>query len=637
MNDRAESVPKMTVVPPAAESLLHFNDPNCPWPEEIKNDPEIRKQAETRRALSSKLEFFSQKIPRADMDIKNALSENLITEKDAAELYTSLSDLLEQDRENNRIVLYLPFEFLPSSKTSYQSAELTEASGRFSRIFKKEWVALLSARDLRADFIDGDIPEPEYRDGPLPRVVKAAHLLPKLVEKGLVSAEEINDLIKNTEDKILKQSLEETLPVLRDMKLIDGDSEEETADAKNEDAGADLPMIIAQAEKDRENISVRYEKNDARNKWLKQEALRHSNEEYGHRISLAISQGTIPSGELEKFLSPKGSEQDTLVVIRALEETLETIARESSEQAASHYRQYEPSLFELRTNNASADINDAIDKMLYHLFALGAVDTAAMEKFGISPPALHSPVSEKLNGMQDAIAAMNEIVKKAETDPELSKMIYPVALLLGSQIKGYAKRNADLDTAVFVRPGIEFAERSKLQELIRKTFVHEKITGQSMEFWTKEEKGELSIQDFENPDTALGDSTLAHPLLGAWCGDSAAIKELYERLLPNYLYSKGKAILGKSAQRVWLEEMEHNLLQYRLMHKGYSRYHPEQGGIRTACSNEIDSESAFYDSGYRRLATQLFVNRIFLPQIEKPAKKPGSLGYPGLSHKVTTN
>jgi len=36
-----------------------------------------------------------------------------------------------------------------------------------------------------------------------------------------------------------------------------------------------------------------------------------------------------------------------------------------------------------------------------------------------------------------------------------------------------------------------------------------------------------------------------------------------------------------------------------------------QGGIETKNSLDIDSKSSFWDSGYRQLATKLFVSKVF--------------------------
>src|SRR6185295_13438322 len=118
-------------------------------------------------------------------------------------------------------------------------------------------------------------------------------------------------------------------------------------------------------------------------------------------------------------------------------------------------------------------------------------------------------------------------------------------------------------------------------------------------------------------DSAMGDSTLTHVLFeGAWGGNKNTIRELYEKLLVDYLYSKGKTVLQHDARTFWLKEIERDTLQYRLMHKGYARFFPKQGGIDTDHSSGIDSNSAFWDSGYRRLASKLFIDKVFLPQLD---------------------
>jgi hypothetical protein len=61
--------------------------------------------------------------------------------------------------------------------------------------------------------------------------------------------------------------------------------------------------------------------------------------------------------------------------------------------------------------------------------------------------------------------------------------------------------------------------------------------------------------------------------------------------------------------------MERDTLQYRLMHKGYERFFPAYGGMKTPHGDRIDGESIFWDSGYRDAAIKLFANRVFLPKI----------------------
>ena len=89
-------------------------------------------------------------------------------------------------------------------------------------------------------------------------------------------------------------------------------------------------------------------------------------------------------------------------------------------------------------------------------------------------------------------------------------------------------------------------------------------------------------------------------------------------LLPNYL-----STVDKNKRINWLRQLELEALQYRLMHKGYSRFYPLNAMAETTKTQNsflIDSESAFWDSGYRRLATKLFISRVFLPAIEEIKK-----------------
>src|SRR3989344_1683252 len=99
------------------------------WPKSIVNNEVLMRQVRQRKKLIECLET-----------------------RQMAELYESLSDLLD-DRDYRRLILYLPFEFLP------------KAPERFRRAYMKAWRSLLSAHDVRANFVDGDVLEEEQRTG----------------------------------------------------------------------------------------------------------------------------------------------------------------------------------------------------------------------------------------------------------------------------------------------------------------------------------------------------------------------------------------------------------------------------------------------------------------------------------------
>ena len=213
--------------------------------------------------------------------------------------------------------------------------------------------------------------------------------------------------------------------------------------------------------------------------------------------------------------------------------------------------------------------------------------------------------------------AIRDMASSIKSNSELSQLIYPVVLVFGSRLNGYGSQGADIDISVFVKPEMSFSNRAKLQSLLRKTFAHEKVRGDEIiEFWLEEKEGKLLVRDFTEQDVSLGQSYWTHILFGgAWEGDKDAINELCEKLLVSYMCDTGEIIKGRDARSLYIEDIEQSTLQYRLMHKGYERFFPPHGGIHTPHVDEIDSESMFWDSGYRQLATRLFVSRVFLPKI----------------------
>ncbi len=63
-----------------------------------------------------------------------------------------------------------------------------------------------------------------------------------------------------------------------------------------------------------------------------------------------------------------------------------------------------------------------------------------------------------------------------------------------------------------------------------------------------------------------------------------------------------------------VERLESDLLLYRLLHKGFSRF---CGGYSSAAKDypEMDGNCPFYDDQYRRIATELFAKYVFIPTI----------------------
>ncbi|MFZ2205103.1 MAG: hypothetical protein WAV23_00730 [Minisyncoccia bacterium] len=639
----------ITVFPPAEESLLYPDQENSIWPDNIKNNQELKLQIEKRRELSSELDSLFNLVPHANVEISQAVDTNLLDAKKAASIYNKLSSFLESEEENSRIVLYLPFELIPAKTWQPKSEELKEAKDRFLDIYLKKWKEMLSVQDVRESFNNGDIPEKEIQTKPLTKVTKAAHFIPLLVEKNIISAEEVIGMIENSKDETLRESITDTIPVLADMNLLSQENIAQMSKStdtlvcnmaiivKDNLAKKELPKaettpllhdkiwldsLVPEIKKNLSEINDSFlEKKDkipeARATWEKQIEEGKIIEKYSNEISIGLSDKSLSINDLQEFIDSNKETSFALTVISGIKKTIEESAEKDPENAKGKYIELGP-LLEKMWNTNDPEILSALEGVFSQLAVLGVVDNTYLEKLGTKIPKLDANFSTKKIELQKDIKDVSSMASLIESNKELSKFLYPILIMYGSKIKGYDTRNADIDIAMFVKPGTEMSDREHIQKIFSETISHEKMKNNPLEFWLKEKRDELEIEDFLSSDQSLGDSRLAHVLFeGVWCGSNKITKELYEKLLSGYLYSKDKKINDIDARKIWLKALEHDTLQYRLMHRGYSHFYPKQGGINTEHSNEIDSQSTFWDSGYRRLATKLFIDKVFLPQLEK--------------------
>ncbi len=274
----------------------------------------------------------------------------------------------------------------------------------------------------------------------------------------------------------------------------------------------------------------------------------------------------------------------------------------------------------LYTTHPSGEIHERCATYLYHLTTAGIADTDTLTKLGLALPHLAGPFSknlEQVTPLLDEVTAMCDIL---ETDPFLRTRVLPVTLVFGSQVKGYGTASADADVAIFVRPGTPRNERTQIETELATVFAHEKIGGKAVMFWLEATpERQLVIQDFTEPAHSDGASTFTHVLFGAsWQGDTNTIKELHAKLLTNYFQHPDTKTEGAPTRQRWLEEQERDTLQYRLMHKGFARYHAVQSPYANAPL--MDGNTAFYDETYRTTATKLFLEHVFLPDLNRPVK-----------------
>ena len=436
---------------------------------------------------------------------------------DLTELHTELSNFLLNE-ENIRIILYLPFNLLPSPGTT------------FADIYLRSWKKLLTANenDLRTNFVDGDVLEPEL--GENPRVRKAAHLIPELVERRLLSTSEAFAILEDsTEDKILQESILDVLPILADKNLI-------------------TYKVTARPRFTRKPIPEKPSKALlARIAW-------ESQERKNQKIKAALE---------ARFRTWTG---DFLNLFNQLWENLE--------------------------------FRDELAQILYHKIYLGTANDNDLKKFDLEKPNLESPNIERSE------TKLEDVIEKIKNNKDLSHILYPVIIAFGSRIKGYGKLSADLDIAVFIKPNISWGERSKIY----------KALGKVTEFWLENQGDNFIIRDVPFEENNIAEKDWVHILLqGIWFGEDKEVKAFQQKLLPKYLNST-----DKNERTTWLRQLELEALQYRLMHKGYARFYPVNTADTATAkySYLIDSDSVFWDPGYRLLATKLFISRVFLPKMK---------------------
>lgn len=627
------------------ETFLDLAYANEVWPKSITASKIFQKQVKQRKELLDRLNSITNRLPRPDISLEAAIKQGYIDEKRVAELYSSLSDILESEPEYSRIILYLPFEFLPAKTWRPAEKALQKASDRFKRSYLIAWEKLLLIHDVRANFVDGDVLEIDRRTGDLPRVVKAAHLIPKLVENGFIEVKDIIRLMEISSDQILRDSIAATLPVLADLGFI---SEKEISlmerskdrqissmariIAANMNTAIKPPEIASNAiifsfvrEKlDREFFRIdtaEYGDITAKRKnWLQQSGKQKVIDDLADIISKAIIENSIANRSAARFIDQKISIASVQALTEGIRKAIELAAANDFEKARRIYGQYQEILAGLWKND-DAQFKETLLKTFRHLYHLKIINDKQLASLNIVMPELAGPFSNNLELIGQEMRGIKNMIRLIEADSELSQLIYPIVLIFGSRLKGCGAQNSDIDLAVFVRPEASFDDRNKIQELLSKIVPHELVRDKIVDFWLEEKNGAFRVHDFGIRDPSLGESYRTHALFGAaWIGDKKTMRELFGKLLVSYLYETDKILYGRNARKLYLEDLEKDTLQYRLMHNGYERFFPRFGGIKTMNAGEIDGKSMFYDSGFRQLATKLFISRVFLPKIPDPEK-----------------
>lgn len=625
---------------PAVESFLDPNQVTKVWPEKVTTDKSFLAQIEVRKKLIESFDEVFDRLPHPNITIESAIDQGYITEEQTVRLYESLSHLFETEPDYKRLALYLPFELLPDKKWKTENNELQAARGKFAEDYMKVWNDLLSVHDVRANFVDGDVLEVNQRTRDLPRVVKVAHMIPKIVGKGMLEAGQVITLMEETDDQILKNSIADAISVMVDLGQL---SKNELTAMKNskDRLTSNMGRIIdsqlktseKQPEKTGQETNTEYI-----NKKLEDGFLRIENEDYGDitknrrawliqtkkqdlieklagELADSFFENRMRPDNLNSFLAPNAKSESQQVLVNGIRKLIESAITSDKDKARRLYKEYEPIIISL-WKTKDPKLNETVAKTFRRLNQAGIVSQDQMDQLQIETPHLSGSFLENVKMMEKEIREIREKITFIESDEEFSKMIYPVALIGGSLVKGYGTPDSDIDVIVFVRPETSRNDQDKLREKLEKMFIGSRIKGPVIEFWLEEKADNLYVRDFPEPDIAHGESYMTSTLFGAaWMGNKKVIDGLRPKILAPYLRETSKTIFERPARSVYLEEIERDALQYRLMHGGYERFFPAYGGIHTKHADDIDGKSMFWDSGYRQVATKLYIKRVFLPKV----------------------
>lgn len=447
--------------------------------------------------------------------------KNWICTSDAAiEAYGLLYAFLKTGK-NDRFLLYCPVEIIPDISL-YKSVH--ENIDNFIEVYVDVWHRLLNHYDVKANFINGDVPDIEIKNRSMPRIIQAVWLVKPLLEKGLISKSEIDKLKQQNE--YFAASLEDIEDQIKTELFLDVDYD-------------DFNNFVATYLKDDTDYSNVSKKRES---WLRSEFKSSKIKELAQNIDL--NQLNVASCDIE-------------VVVAAIDYQFFYYIDNNPDSAYDILKKY-MQIFSMQHHAC-------VKSFLWRLYNYTGINYIFNFRECKLDCVTHPSKKSKLNKIKD-----------------ISHLIFPVLIFYGSRIKGYSEDDSDYDIAVIVKDGV--SDFQKIDD-----FFGQKV----LKYKTKELHGELEIIDSDLYDPSSGSVNDAHVLFnGVWVGDPDIVSHLSQSLLKPIILNHDVTLRHRA-------ELERDLLQYRLLHKGYERF------------NYVKNKNVFMDTGYRCVASSLYLSKIF--------------------------
>lgn len=549
-----------------------------------QSEQKLTAQIEAHQGLTERVNHFIDMLPSPYATIDDLVAQGAVAAQDATEFYLDLNTFL-QDPWAARSVLYMPFEWLPDPHSRSEEVELRDARTTFLETYTNTWWSLLREHDIRAEYEDGDMRlDIDANTDNLPRVIKAAHLIPFLLVRDVITEDDVWYIYDGTNSQVLKASIDDAMMVYRHL----GESQEPvfatfatlTTDMIHQYHESQLAQMYAEREA---------HASPQRLEWLEKVAFETTVQDMARGCDfeqavtflsgndeLLRSTGVIALGEL-------AAHADDVLRARAIEALLD---------------------------RGSPEIK-YFSMTLIRLYHAGYVDETALIARGIRIPYLHGDLSHNLDLSDKEMETVRNYIDAVQGDEALCAQLFPAVIVGGSRLKGYGDEHSDVDVTILVRPGVDVREREALLAKVLPLLNGDK----PHEFWLEYENKELHIRDIETNDQFVGNDYWVHVLFGgAWVGDEGAIRELQSRLYPSYFKDGYLEGTDMPLQPAYLKRIEDDVLLYRLLHRGYAHQFPTRG-LHVPYAERIDGKGVFYDAGYRQLAMRLFIEKVFLPTI----------------------
>ncbi len=510
--------------------------------------------------------------------------------------FKDLESFISSDPQNNsRIILYLPFEILPDLRTSK-----TGPAKKLSETLKESWFRLLFESEMRANFVDGDELEPGM--GVPERTRKAAHLLPEFLKRGIISEEDITILLKVNSDSELTKSLIEGVVVANDDNLISPRAWEDITSTY------DVRKLLGETTPAKRSLYTKAV-SVKRAVWEKEVKIDETTEAASLQLAHKLIDGELELGDIEKF---------GVTGIRCIVRAVEILSSQNPEEAKTLIEKSLSLIHKFWQAGSPAE-REEVRAGVNHLERLNIRPRLAVELEILVPDLSKALPIDIYKFAENGGGSLSDAAKKINNSPSLSEYFFPIILAFGSKIKGYATESGDFDVAVIIKPGVPWKKRSEIISLLKGEVGELAGIDRILEYWISKKDGKYGLINppDDAPTDVLNPAQIHFLFGGVWIGANSDVQKLRSDLKEKYLDLSRFGNQKDAARSLLLRKLEHDQLQYRLMHKGYRKFYPSQRVAGTKHSNLIDWNSDFWDKGYRQIATQLFLKRVFLPDLSE--------------------